>query len=72
MEIMKGMYGLLRAGILANIKLTNHLATYGYVTTKRTPSLWTHVTKDIKFLLCVDDFFIKYIDKKDAKHLLDT
>ena len=72
MEIMKGMYGLPQAGILANKKLTSHLASYGYVPTKRTPGLWTHITKDIKFSLYVDDFLIKYIDKQNTQHLLDA
>ena len=71
-EITKGMYGIPQASILANKKMTSHLASYGYVPTKRTPGLWTHVTKEIKFTLCVDDFLIKQVDKHDAQHLLDA
>ena len=62
MEIMKVMYGLPQAGILGNNKLTSHLASYKYVPTRRTPGLWTHDIKDIKFLLCEDGFLIKYSD----------
>ena len=66
------MYGLPQVGILANKTWTSHLASYRYIPTKRTPGLWTHITKDMKFLLCVDDFLIKYVDKQDARYLLDT
>jgi hypothetical protein len=36
-KIQKGIYGLLQAGIIANQKLTKHLAKYGYHPTKHTP-----------------------------------
>ena len=72
MEIMKGIYGLPQAGVLANKKLKSHLSSYRYVPTKRIPGPWTHVTEYIKFILCVDDFLIKWVDKQDSQHLLDT
>jgi hypothetical protein len=36
-EIRKGMYGLKQAGLIANVRLTAHLAKYGYAPTPRTP-----------------------------------
>ena len=71
-EIRKGMYGLPQAGLLANLKLTKHLATHGYHPTKYTPGLWKHESKSIAFTLTVDDFFIKYTNRKDADHLLNA
>ena len=56
--------------MLANIKLTKHLAKHGYHPTKHTPGLWTHESAPMKFTLTVDDFFIKYSSKADAEHLL--
>ena len=61
LEIRKGMYGLKQAGILANQRLTRHLATYGYSPTPRTPGLWRHHTRKVAFTLVVGDFLIKYI-----------
>ena len=52
--------------------MISHLASYEYVPTKRIPGLWTRITKDIKFSLCVDYFLIKYVDKQDTQYLLDT
>ena len=72
LEIRKGMYGLKQAGILANQRLTRHLATYGYSPTPRTPGLWRHHTRKVAFTLVVDDFLIKYIHKPDAQHLFDA
>ena len=70
LEIRKGMHSLPQVRILANKKLTKYLATYEYVPTCHTAGLWTHVTKEIKFTLCVGDLLVKYMDKKDANYLL--
>jgi hypothetical protein len=71
-EIRKGMYGLPQAGIIANQKLTKHLAKYGYHPTKHTPGLWKHVQRPVTFSLVVDDFGIKYVGQHNAQHLLDA
>jgi hypothetical protein len=34
--------------------------------------LWKHKTKTIQFVLVVDDFGIKYINKDDLDHLIRT
>ena len=72
LEVSKGIYGLPQAGKLANEQLTRHLAPYGYSPCKITPGLWKHETREIAFLLVVDDFGIKYTDKRDVEHLLSA
>jgi hypothetical protein len=68
-EIRKGMCGLPQAGRLANNRLIKFLAPHGYKPVPITPGLWTHSTRPLTF---VDDFGIKYIDKADTDHLLET
>jgi hypothetical protein len=68
-EIQKGMYGLPRAGILANKLLQHRLAQDGYRPTNHTHGLWTQNTRPITFSLVVDDFGIKYVGKEHAEHL---
>jgi hypothetical protein len=72
LEVSKGIYGLPQAGKLANEQLIRHLAPYGYSPCQITPGLWKHETRDIAFLLVVDDFGIKYTDKRDVEHLLSA
>jgi hypothetical protein len=60
-EIQKGIYGLLQAGIHTNKLLKECLARHGYFEQPHTPGLWTHVSHPVWFNLCVDDFGIKYI-----------
>jgi hypothetical protein len=69
-EVSKGIYGLPQAGKLANEQLIRHLAPYGYAPCPITPGLWKHETRDISFLLVVDDFGVKYTDRRDVEHLL--
>ena len=72
LEVSKGIYGLPQAGKLANDQLIRHLAPYGYSPCSITPGLWKHDTRNIAFLLVVDDFGIKYTDRRDAEHLLNA
>ena len=44
------------------------MAKHGYKQA-RTPGLFIHETRPISFTLVVDDFGIKYTDKKDVVHL---
>ena len=55
------MHGLKQSGRIAHDELVKYLLPYGYKPPKRTPSLWKHDTKPISFILCVDDFGIKYV-----------
>jgi hypothetical protein len=71
-RVVKGMYGLPQAGKLANDQLIKQLAPFGYAPCKCTPGLWTHSTRDITFLLVVDDFGVKYTKRADAEHLITS
>ena len=71
-EISKGIYGLPQAGLLAQAKLITILDTHGYHMMPNTPCLFKHESKDIMFSLVVDDFGVKYTDKEDAQHLINT
>ena len=71
-KIMKGMYGLKQAAILAYNRLVQLLAPHGYYPEKHTVGLWAHVSRPTKFCLCVDDFGIKYFTQQDADHLLNA
>jgi hypothetical protein len=68
-EILKGMYGLKQAGLLANQLLQTRLAPFGYYPARHTPGLWLHKTRPISFTLAVDDFAVKYVGKQHAEHL---
>ena len=70
MEINGGMYGLPQAGRLENLQLQKRLAVEGYKPTKQTEALWKHDTKTITFVLVLDDFGVKYINKKDVEDLI--
>ena len=72
LNIVKGMYGLKQAGIIANVELTKHLDKFGYHPVPYTPGLWKHNTRTKIFTLVVDNFAIKYASKQDAKHLLQS
>jgi hypothetical protein len=69
-EVRKGIYGLRQAGMLAQQRLLAHLATHGYHQAANTPCLISHETRDIKFVLVVDDFGIKYKSTDDVNHLI--
>ena len=66
------MYGLVKAGIIAHEALKEHLKPYEYAPAKITQELWSHIDRDIKFTLVVDNFGIKYRYKKDADHLISA
>ena len=50
-KIVKGMYGLKQAGIIAHKALIEHLKPYGYHPAKHTPGLWQHETRDTIFTI---------------------
>jgi hypothetical protein len=68
-EVHKAVYGLKQAGKLANDLLQKQLALNRYRPTKHTPGLLKHDTRPLAFTLVVNDFGVKYINIKDAKHL---
>ena len=71
-QIARGVYGLSQAGILANKLLEERLAVQDHYKLPHTPGLSTHKTRAIWFTLTVDDFGVKYIDRKHAKHLMSV
>lgn len=71
-RIEKGMYGLKQAAVLAYNNLVKILAKYGYEPCANTNGIWKHKTRKTKFVLCVDDFGIKYFNEEDKNHLLNA
>jgi hypothetical protein len=68
-KIQKEMYGLPQAGLLAQELFEQCLNTHGYCQSPITPGLWQHDYRPISFILCVDNFGIKYVGREHAKHL---
>jgi len=68
-EIVKGIYGLPQAGILAKRLLDQRLLEGGYYPAPHTPGLYLHHTRQTSFTLWVDDFGIKYMRRDDVDHL---
>ena len=71
-RIRKGMYGLRQAAILAYNNIVRLLEPHGYAPVPGTQGIWKHKDRPVRFCLCVDDFGIKYFDKKDVQHLLQA
>ena len=69
---MGAIYGLIQSGYLANQDLIKKFAPFGYYPPKRTPGLWYHKTRPIKFTLVVNDSRVKYVNKEDYQHLLNS
>jgi hypothetical protein len=65
-------YGLPQAGIIAQDLLTKQLHKAGYHQSKVTPGYWRHDWHPISFILVVDDFGVKYIDKDNVEHLISV
>ena len=62
-EIRKGMYGLLQAGLISQQLLEKILNNKGYQQSGIIPGFWMHEWRPIFFSLCVDDFVVKYLEK---------
>ena len=69
-EIRKVIYGLKEERILAFNYIVQNLATHGYHHIKYTAELWEHKNRNTEFVLCIDDFDIKYDNQDDLDHLL--
>ena len=69
-EVMKGMYGLPQAGLLAQQR--SHLAQSEYIQFSVIPCMFRHPTNDLSFVLVVDDFGVKFTNSKGRDHFLDT
>ena len=71
-KVVKGIYGLPQAGILAQKQLFPRLCAGGFIASMDNPCLFKHVTLPIQFVLTVDDFGVKYQHVDDVNHLLNT
>jgi hypothetical protein len=71
-KVIRGMYGLPQAGSLGHDLLEERLNKEGYYQSQIVPGLWSHKTKPIRFVLVVDDFGIKYLNKEDLDHLIKS
>ena len=71
-KVTRAMYGLPQAGSLGQDQLEQRLNQEGYFQSQTVPGLWKHNKKPIQFVLVVDDFGIKYINKADLDHLICT
>lgn len=71
-EVMKGMYGLPQAGLLAQQRLISHLAQSEYIQSSVIPCLFRHPTNGVSFVLVVDDFGVKFTNSEGRDHFLDT
>ena len=69
-EMRQAVWGLPQAGILANKRLRQKLAPFGYFESTNTPCLWYHKTHPIAFSLVVDNFGVNYGNKDDVDHLI--
>ncbi len=70
-RIDKGMYGLPHAGKIAQDRLINHLERHGFHQCKRTQCLFRHESRDIAFMLVVDDFGVSYKNHSDLSYFFD-
>jgi len=66
-EIRRGIYGLKEAGIIAYI--VKNLAPFGHSPLCRIPRVWKQESRKTTFILCVDDFDIKYFNIGDAANI---
>eukprot|EP00804_Cyclotella_cryptica_P014825 CCRYP_015027-RA/>CCRYP_015027-RA protein AED:0.12 eAED:0.12 QI:0/0/0/1/0.2/0.16/6/0/1256 len=72
LRVSKGMYGLPQSGSLGHDLLKQRLNAEGYYQSRITPGLWKQKTRNIQFVLVVDDFGIKYIKRQDLDHLINS
>ena len=70
LEVWRAIYGLPKAGALANKQLKKFLAPDGYYEVAHMPGLWRHTTRPIQFSLVVNDFGVKYVGKQHVEHLV--
>ena len=68
----RAIYGLLAAVILANLHLQNKLKPDEYYKVPRSPGLWKHVKLPVEFTLTVDYLGVKYFEKGNTEHLIES
>ncbi len=68
----QAVWGLPQAGILANKRLRQKLAPFGYDKCVNTPGLWRHESRPLTFTLVVDNFGVKFVNKEDVDPLISS
>ena len=71
-RVNKAWYGLKQAGKIAHDDLVDRLADGGYHKGGLLEGYFSHETRDISFVLVVDDFLVQYNDDADLEHLVNT
>ena len=66
------MYSLPHAGIISQKILEEWLENNGYCQSDKAPVFWKHDAQTISFTLIVDDFGVKYVDKKHDNNLINV
>ena len=66
------MYSLPHAGIISQKILEEWLENNGYCQSDKAPVFWKHDAQTIIFTLIVDDFGVKYVDKKHDNNLINV
>ena len=69
-RVGRGMYELLQSGSLGHDLLEQRLNAEGYFQSQIVPGLWKHKSRNIQFVLVVDDFGLKFIQDNDLNHLI--
>ena len=70
-KIIKCMYVLKHAAIIAYNQLISFMDPHSYYPVPSTTRIWAHKTIRKTFFLCVDGFGVKYFNKDDAVNLLE-
>ena len=68
-RLTKVICELPHTGRIANYSFFQHLESYRYHTSNKTPGLWIHYSHPINFTLVVNDFGVKYPGKEYDLHL---
>jgi len=69
LEVVKAVYGLPQAGLIAHNDLVQHLGTFGYHPAPHTSCLFLHVSRPLMFTLVVDDFLFKATGPDRREHI---
>jgi hypothetical protein len=71
-EIRRAMYGMDDAARKSFLLITQRLREAGYMSTERNPTIFRNSVTGVAFTLVVDDLAVKWKNRKDFQHLLDT
>ena len=71
-RVKKRIYELVKAGIIAHEALKEHLKHYGFACAIITQGLCKHQDREMNLTLVVDNFGIRYRNKKYADNLISA